>query len=121
MQIRRAGVADEEVLAQIRRDAILVLAVPPLSPEEAESWARQIAVDRIARALRKHVVWVAVDKSVIGWVEVDRDHIAALYVSPAYAGRGVGSALLARAETCIQLGSPDELAEQVMSVVLATR
>jgi predicted N-acetyltransferase YhbS len=33
---------------------------------------------------------------------VDRDRVAALYVSPSCAHRGVGSALLARAETSIR-------------------
>ena len=36
MQIRRAEAADEEVLARIRRSAILVLAVPAISMEQAE-------------------------------------------------------------------------------------
>lgn len=102
MQIRRADAMDEEVLAQIRRAAILTLAVPTLAREQAEQWAGQVAPDRIARALREHDVWVAVTETVIGWVEVDHDHLAALYVTPASAGRGVGSALLAQAERAIQ-------------------
>jgi chloramphenicol 3-O phosphotransferase len=47
-------------------------------------------------------VWVAVDGGVIGWVEVDRDRVAALYVSPACSGHGVGSVLLAHAERAIR-------------------
>lgn len=54
------------------------------------------------RAIRDHDLWVAVERAAIGWVEVDHDHIAGLYVAPACSGRGVGSALLARAETAIQ-------------------
>lgn len=38
----------------------------------------------------------------MGWVEVDRDRIAALYVSPSCARRGVGSILLTFAETSIR-------------------
>jgi hypothetical protein len=37
----------------------------------------------------------------IGWVEVDRDRVAGLYVSPSCSRRGVGSVLLALAETSI--------------------
>ena len=99
MQIRRAEAADEEALASIRRSAILALAVPAMSMEQAEKWATRAAADRIARAMREHDVWVAVEGAVIGWVEVDRDRVAALYVSPSCSRRGVGSALLARAET----------------------
>jgi GNAT superfamily N-acetyltransferase len=70
--------------------------------EQAEKWAARAAADRIARAIREHDVWVAVEGAAIGWVEVDRDRVAALYVSPSCSRRGVGSALLARAETSIR-------------------
>src|SRR5215218_3542511 len=99
MQIRRAEAADEEALASLRRSAILTLTAPVLSMEQAEAWATQVATDRIIRAIREHDVWVAVAEAAIGWVEVDRDRVAGLYVSPSYACRGVGSALLAFAET----------------------
>ena len=102
MQIRRAEAADEEALASIRRRAILALAVPAMSMEQAETWATRAAGDRMARAIRDHDVWVAVDGVAIGWVEVDRDRVAALYVSPSCSRRGVGSVLLARAETSIR-------------------
>jgi len=101
VQIRRAESIDEEVLATIRRNAILTLAVPALSVEQAETWATRTATDRIARAIREHQVWVAVEEGVIGWVEVDQDRVAGLYVCPSCSGRGVGSALLARAESSI--------------------
>src|ERR671924_160263 len=102
MQIRRAEAADEEALTRIRHRAILTLAVPVMSIEQAETWAARAAPDRIARAIRDHDVWVAVEGAAVGWVEVDRDHVAALYVSPSCAHRGVGSALLARAEAFIR-------------------
>jgi len=102
MQIRRAEAADEEALASIRRRAILGLAVPAISMEQAEKWATPATADRIARAIREHDVWVAVEGAAIGWVEVDQDHVAALYVSPSCSRRGVGSILLARAETYIR-------------------
>ena len=102
MQIRRAETADEAALARMRRRAILALAVPAMSTEQAETWTTRAAADRIARAIRAHDVWVAVDEAAIGWVEVDRDRVAALYVSPSCSRRGVGSVLLARAETAIR-------------------
>lgn len=102
MQIRRAEEADEEALAQIRRNAILALAVPAMSTEQAQKWAARAATDRVARAIRDHDVWIAVDGTALGWVEVDRARVAALYVSPAYSRRGVGSALLIHAEASIR-------------------
>jgi GNAT superfamily N-acetyltransferase len=102
MQFPRAAATDEETLARIRRSAILALAVPAMSIEQAENWATRVAADRIARAIRDHDVWVAVERTAIGWVELDRDRVAALYVLPSCSGRGVGSAPLARAETSIR-------------------
>ena len=98
MQIRRAESADEEILVKVRLAAILELAVPAISAEHAEKWATRAPPDRVARAIREHDVWVAVDGVPIGWVEVNRDFVAALYVSPRSSCRGVGSALLAVAE-----------------------
>jgi putative acetyltransferase len=102
LHIRRAESTDEQALARIRRGAILTLAVPAMSIEQAKHWAAQVAADRIARAIRDNAVWVAVEGAAIGWVEVDQDRVAALYVSPSCCGRGVGSALLAQAEAAIQ-------------------
>lgn len=99
MQLRPATAADEQALADIRRHAILALAVPAMPRDDAEAWASQGAPDRIARAIREHDVWVAVaDAAVVGWVEVAQDRIAALYVSPSCARRGIGSLLLEQAE-----------------------
>jgi hypothetical protein len=75
--------------------------VPAMSMEQAEKWAARPVADRIARAIQDHNVWVAVEGATIGWVEVDRDRVAGLYVSPSCSRRGVGSVLLALAETSI--------------------
>lgn len=101
MQIRRAEPADEEALSDIRRRAILALAGSEASTEEAERWAMGAAPDRIARAIREHEVWLAVDGAAIGWVEVDADRVAGLYVSPSHSRRGVGASLLRLAEASI--------------------
>jgi GNAT superfamily N-acetyltransferase len=101
MYIRRAEATDEDALAGIRRSAILTLAVPAMSIQQAEHWAREVAPDRSTRAIHDHTVWVAVETAAIGWVEVDCDRLAALYVSPSSSQRGVGSALLAVAQTFI--------------------
>ena len=102
MRIRRAEAAEHAALAAIRRSAILALAVPKLSPEQAVQWADAMAADRIVRAIRDHEVWVAVAADIVGWVEIAHDRIAALYVAPPYARRGVGAALMAHAEAAIR-------------------
>jgi ribosomal protein S18 acetylase RimI-like enzyme len=101
-QVRRAEAADTEALVTIRRRAILALAVPVMPTEQAERWAARGTADRVAQAIREHDVWVAVEAAAIGWVEVDRDRVAALYVSPSCSRRGVGSALLTLAEASIR-------------------
>jgi hypothetical protein len=65
MQIRRGKASDEEALASIRRNAILVLAVSAMSMEQAEQWSARAGADRIVRAIRDHTVWVAVEGTVI--------------------------------------------------------
>ncbi len=102
MQIRRANPTDAEALATIRRRAIRALAVPSISPEEAEKWARQVAANRFTRAIQDHEVWVAVEAQVIGWIEIDHNCIAGLYVAPSSARTGIGSQLLAHAESSLQ-------------------
>ena len=102
MQLWRATLADTDALAAIRRDAILGLTTPVLTRQQAARWALDAPPDRFVRAVRDHAVWLAVELQPVGWVEVDGDHIAALYVSPAHASRGVGSVLLAHAEATIR-------------------
>jgi len=102
MLIRRAAADDEAALASIRRSAILALAPSIVSLPEAEGWADRATAERIARAVRDHLVWVAVDESAIGWVEVADDRIAGLYVSASRAERGVGSQLLLHGEAAIR-------------------
>jgi putative acetyltransferase len=101
MDMRRAEISDLEALETVRRDAILGLAAAAMPVEAAAEWAAGGAADRIAQAIREYEVWVAVDDAVIGWVEVRQDRVAALYVSPLFSGRGVGSSLLCLAEQII--------------------
>jgi hypothetical protein len=82
MQIRRAEATYEETLARIRRSAILGLAVLAMSIEQAENWAAPAAADRIVRTILDHQVWVAMKGAAIGWVELDRDRVAAPEVVP---------------------------------------
>jgi GNAT superfamily N-acetyltransferase len=91
-------------LSAIRRSAILELAVAAMSTSQAEQWANRAAADRVTLAILHHAVWIAVQDVPIGWVEVDEDRVAALYVAPHCAGRGVGSLLLLRAEAAIRDG-----------------
>ncbi len=100
--IRRAHPGDEEALGAIRRSSILGLSAPRVPADEAERWVGGAGAARIARAIREHSVWVAVQETAIGWIEVDQNRVTALYVAPEFSRRGVGSGLLCMAETSIQ-------------------
>ena len=104
IEIRRANPGDHVALTAIRRSAILELAVPAMSPSQAAQWANHAAADRVTRAILHHDVWVAVQGVPIGWVEVDEDRVAALYVAPHCSRRGIGSRLLLRSEAAIRGG-----------------
>ena len=83
-----------DVFLASRRDALPYL--PALhSDEETRRWIADVVVPAGA-------VWVAVlDGRVAGFAVVsgvDRDHLDHLYVLPGLYGRGIGSALLARAK-----------------------
>lgn len=99
---RSARADDAAALAGIRRSAIVELAVPALSEAQAAQWADGAAADRIARAIGEHEVWIAEAGEAVGWVEIDRDRIAALYVRPDHSRRGVGTGLLRLAESRIR-------------------
>jgi HAD superfamily hydrolase (TIGR01549 family) len=101
--LRPARPFDALRLAAIRRESILVLARSHLGDRDAQSWADSSRDDRVRRAIAEHKVWLAeLDGAVIGWVEVHRERIEALYVHPDFAGRGVGSRLLTHAESLIR-------------------
>jgi putative acetyltransferase len=104
IKIRRADPSDHVALTAIRHSAILELTVPAMSPSQAARWANHAAVDRVTRAILHHKVWVAVQGVPIGWVEVDEDRVAALYVAPHCTRRGIGRGLLLRAEAAIREG-----------------
>lgn len=122
VRIRRATSADEAVLANIRLRAIREIAGPAATAERAEAWATRIGPDRIPRAIREHEVWIAEDDEALGWIEIDGDRIAGLYVSPDHARRGVGSELMRFAEEAIgAAGHPSarlEASENALSFYL---
>jgi HAD superfamily hydrolase (TIGR01509 family) len=98
-RIRLACVADAERLLAVRRQAILELAVPTLSPERAEAWATSRDLAWMTTLVSAQHLWLVHHEEVIvGWVAVEGDRLIGLYVDPAYSRRGFGSCLLSFAE-----------------------
>ena len=103
--IREAGREDAGELLRVHRSAILKLTGHVYTPAEIESWAARLEADGYIRAMeqqgeRFHVALDG-DGGVIGFYGRIEAEVMALYVDPAWARRGVGSALLAHAEKAI--------------------
>src|SRR5262249_8513336 len=98
--IRLAEPRETEVVAAVRRAAILALAPDRLDPAEAAIWARKPGrTEQIAAAIARRQIWVAErDGAIVGVAEVEADYVAGMYVAPEHAARGLGSRLLEWAE-----------------------
>jgi putative acetyltransferase len=97
--IRPAYVPDAERLLEIRRRAILELAVPALSSGQAQAWAARRDLAWMTTVISTNPLWVAdLDGVIVGWVALDANRVIGLYVDPSYSCRGFGSRLLATAE-----------------------
>lgn len=103
INIRRARLDDVDALTRIRRTAILTLAAKKIGESQAQAWVDSAAPNRIQYAIEAHLVWIAtLADQTVGWVEVNDNQIKGIYVQPAQARHGIGSALLTYAEEHIR-------------------
>ncbi len=99
--IRPAWCNDAVAVFHVHRRAILGQARDSYSKEELESWTHGIAEDFYRERIEgpgHFEVALDGDNKVIGFAATREDEIWLLYVDPDWARRGVGRALLARAE-----------------------
>jgi ribosomal protein S18 acetylase RimI-like enzyme len=92
--IRRASPADADAVADVFRASFAGLTYLPKLHTEAEdrAFVRDVLLGR-------QEVWVAEeDGEVVGYAALSADKLEHLYVHPRAQGRGVGTALLARAK-----------------------
>ena len=90
---------DASRLYDIRRRSILELAPPTMPKVEAQAWAAKLTLSGMQQKLRELEVWVAELGDVIaGWGAIQGDRLEGLYAAPEFAGRGVGTGLLAMLE-----------------------
>jgi len=102
MHIRPALSTDAQRLLEIRWDAIMNLA-DEFGYAAAKHWADSASSDRTSFAIAHNSVWVAAfDSLVVGWIEVKVAKVKGLYVRPSSSRSGVGSILMAHAESAIQ-------------------
>jgi GNAT superfamily N-acetyltransferase/chorismate mutase len=89
LSLRRADESDAETVASIHLSSRREAAMPPAihTEEEVRHW--------LGGRLRTDEVWLAtIDDRPAGYARVTSSWLDDLYVAPAYAGHGVGSALL---------------------------
>ena len=106
VSIRAAGLDDADELLRVHRSAILELTQHVYTPAEIRSWAARLEAGGYIRghgaagAKRFHVA-LGDAGGVVGFYGRIDAEVLALYVDPAWARRGVGTALLAHAERAI--------------------
>jgi putative acetyltransferase len=99
IQHRLATPADARRLFELRRRSITVLAPKGMPAAHAESWAADLTAVGMKRKMRELEIWVAAqDDGVVAWGAIRGDRLEGLYTDPEYAGRGIGTALLALLE-----------------------
>ncbi len=94
--IRTAGPADAESCATIHiqaRNAMAYLPQDLHSDEETRAWTREVVF-----TTQEVLVAEAADGAILGYLSLDGDWVANLYVCPDAQGRGVGAALLDQAK-----------------------
>lgn len=101
MIIRKAEQNDAEGICRVQSAAIRQLCASHYSPAEIEAWAGPVEPDWYRSLMGSRELFLAVEGETIigfGQLNLDTAEIDAIYVHPAAARRGVGSALLRRLE-----------------------
>jgi len=101
MIVRKAGHNDAEGICRVQSAAIRQLCASHYSPAEIEAWAGPVEPNWYRNVIGIRELFVAVEgETIIGFAQLNLDtaEVDAIYVHPAAARRGVGSALLRRLE-----------------------
>lgn len=101
MKLRLHNGADAPAVLSIFRSAVQQLGRSAYTQSQIEAWARcaDDAASFVGRLSDGHTVIAEVDGVMAGFGQLHpHDHVEMLYCSPAYAGSGVGTAILAELE-----------------------
>ena len=101
--IRKATLSDMPMLWEIRQQSILRLAPKGMSIAESQKWAASVPIHTMENRFRDAELWIAEANDItVGWIAIRGYYIDGLYTHPEFAGLGVGSGLLAFAETVLR-------------------
>jgi len=96
--IRSATVEDAQRIHELHTAAVRLLCAPHYAPEIVEGWLAHRSAQAYLRGIASGAMFVAVAGSrTAGFGEAVRGEVTAVFVDPAFAGRGIGSALLGHA------------------------
>jgi GNAT superfamily N-acetyltransferase len=101
--IRKSTSSDMPKLWEIRQQSILRLAPKGMSVAESQKWAASVPIDAMENRFRDADMWIAeTTDMIVGWIAIRGNYIDGLYTDPEFAGLGIGSGLLAFAETVLR-------------------
>ena len=100
LEIKRATPDDADRAFEIRRDAIRGQCIGAYSAEQMALWTRGCASDGYSVLMEKpfYLGWVDGEAVATGMLDPDHHEVGALFVRPAFTGRGYGKAMLAHVE-----------------------
>jgi putative acetyltransferase len=103
VRIRAAGPGDAPFIQQVHEESIRGLGPGAYSRAEVESWVAGLEPTFYVFAMTHAgaVFLLAEEKRTVGFCSHAADEVKGLYVRPAWTRRGIGSALLTRAEAAI--------------------
>jgi GNAT superfamily N-acetyltransferase len=93
--IRSAAPQDAQRIHQLHVAAVRALCAPHYAPEIVEGWLANRSARGYLRGIRSGAIVVAeMESRVVGFGEGVPGEVASVFVDPAFANRGIGSALL---------------------------
>lgn len=98
VRIRRAKTEDSARIAELVEAGFAVAIAPHYGAQGCQTFRRFAAADAIAARLAAgNLAWVAVlDGGIVGYVEMDGDHMRMMFVDPRHQRRGLGRTLMER-------------------------
>ncbi len=111
--IRAGTTGDAPFIQRVHEESIRGLGPQAYSRAEAESWAAGLEPQKYVWGMthggQTYLVAEAPGKGIVGFCSYNGDRVYALYILPEWAGRGIGSTLLERAEAAIAAAGHDRI------------
>jgi ribosomal protein S18 acetylase RimI-like enzyme len=105
-KIRNAIAADADQIHELHTRSVRELCKGHYTPEQINEWLRNRSPDRYLPGIERNEMFVAVEGTmIVGFGHAVPGEVWAIYVSPAYIRKGVGTLLLRHGISMAQRGS----------------